>query len=57
MLGQMTLGWIGKHCKQATGFHDKVLGGKFLILIGDQGQLPPVADKPLYHAKPSNDIW
>ena len=56
MLGQTTFGWIDKRCKQATGFHDRVLGGKSLILIGDPGQLPPVADKPLYHAKPSNSI-
>ena len=27
-----------------------------MILFGDPGQLPPVADKPLYHAKPSNDV-
>ena len=56
MLGQTTFGWIDKRCKQATGFYDKVLGGKSLILIGDPGQLPPVADKPLFHAKPSNNI-
>jgi ATP-dependent DNA helicase PIF1 len=56
MLGQVTFGWTDKRCKQATGFHDKVLGGKSLILIGDPGQLPPVADKPLYHAKPSNAV-
>ena len=55
MLGQINFGWIDKRCKQATGYHDKLLGGKSLILIGDPGQLPPVADKPLYHAKPSND--
>ena len=36
--------------------HDKVLGGISLILIGDPGQLPPVADKPLYHSKLSNAI-
>ena len=56
MLGQVAFGWIDKRCKQATGFHDKVLGGKSLILIGDPGQLPPVADKPLYHAKPSSAV-
>lgn len=50
MLGQTTFGWIDKRCKQATGYHNKVLGGKSLILIGDPGQLPPVADKPLYHS-------
>lgn len=50
MLGQTTFGWIDKRCKQATGCYDKILGGKSLILIGDPGQLPPVADKPLYHS-------
>ena len=56
MLGQVAFGWIDKRCKQATGYCNKVLGGKSLILIGDPGQLPPVADKPLYHAKPSSDV-
>ena len=56
MLGQTTFGWIDKRCKQATGCYDKVLGGISVILIGDPGQLPPVADKPLYHAQPSNLI-
>ena len=56
MLIQTTFGWIDKHCKQATGCYDKILGGKSLILIGDWGQLPPVADKPLYHSKPSNEV-
>lgn len=55
MLGQTTFGWIDKRCKQATGLHNKVLGGKPMILIGDSGQLPPVADKPLYHNNPSTD--
>jgi hypothetical protein len=56
MLGQSTFGWIDRRCKQATGCYDILLGGKSLILIGDPGQLPPVVDKPLYHAKPSNAI-
>ncbi len=56
MLGQVTFGWIDKRCKQATGCNDRVFGGKSLILTGDPGQLPPVADKPLYHAKPSNAV-
>lgn len=54
--GQTLLEWINKRCKQASGYHDKVLGGKSFILIGDPGQLPPVADKPLYYEKPSNGI-
>ena len=56
MLGQVTFGWMDKRCKQATGYNDKAFGGKSLILTGDPGQLPPVADKPLYHAKPSNAV-
>ena len=56
MLGQVTFGWIDKHCKQATSYNDKVFSGKSLILTGDPGQLPPLADKPLYHAKPSNAV-
>ena len=56
MLGQATFGWIDKRCKQATAFYDKVHGGISMILIGDPAQLPPVADKPLYHAQPSNPV-
>ena len=55
-LVKLTFGWIDKRCKQATGSHDKILGGKSMILIGDPAQLPPVADKPLYHSKPSSDV-
>ena len=33
-----------------------IFGGKSIILTGDNGQLPPVGDKPLFHSKPSNDI-
>jgi len=56
MLGQTTFGWIDEHCKQATGYNDKILRGKSLILIGVPGQLPPLADKQLYHSKPSNEV-
>ena len=56
MLGQVNLGWIDKRLKQATGHHDRILGGKSVILTGDPGQLPPVGDRPLYHAKPTNTI-
>ena len=54
MLSQTLLGWIGKRCRQATGLTDERFGGKSIILVGDPTQLPPVADKPLYHAKPTN---
>ena len=56
LLGQQTFGWIDRRCKQITGIHNKPLGDKSLILIGDPAQLPPVADKPLYHTKPTNEI-
>ena len=51
MLGQLMLGWVDKRCRQATGFTDKILSGLSVILCGDPAQLPPVADKPLYHKK------
>ena len=56
MLGQTTMGWIDRRCRQATGVKDQLFGGKSIILIGDPGQLPPVCDKPLYHSKPSNNL-
>ena len=56
MLGQTLFGWIDKRCRQATGNCSEVFGGKSIILVGDQGQLPPVADKPLYHSRPSSSI-
>ena len=56
MLGQVAFGWIDKRCKEATGYCDKALGEKSPILIGDPGQLPHVADKPLYHAKLSSAV-
>ena len=49
-LGKL-FGWIDKRCRQATGKTDEVFGGISIILVGDPGQLPPVADKPLYHSK------
>jgi len=53
MLGQKMLAWVDKRCRQATGLTNELFGGKSIILVGDPGQLPPVADKPLYHSKPS----
>ena len=56
ILGQTAFGWIDKCCKQDKALYDKVHGGLSEILIDDPGQLQSVADKPLYHAQPSNTI-
>ena len=56
MLGQVTFGWVDKRCRQASGITNKIFGGLSVILCGDPAQLPPVADKPLYHNKPSNNL-
>ena len=56
MLGQTTMGWIDRRCRQATGMQEVLFGGKSIIIIGDPAQLPPVGDKPLYHSKPSTAI-
>ena len=56
MLGQNIIGWIDRRCRQSTCHTDEVFGGKSIILIDDPSQLPPAADKPLYHAKPSSSM-
>lgn len=56
MLGQRLFGWVDKCCTQATGKINQVFGDIFLILFGDPAQLPPVADKPLYHNKPTGAL-
>ena len=54
MLGQTTFGWVDQRCKQASGFHDNLLGSKSVILCGSPAQLPPLADKPLFHPITTN---
>ena len=56
MLGQEMFVWVDKRCRQATGLTDELFGSKLIILVGDPAQLPPVADKPLYHLSPSNAL-
>ena len=56
MLGQKTLAWIDRRCRQATGKVNDVFGGISIILVGDPAQLPPVADKPLYHSSPDDTL-
>lgn len=48
--------WVDKQHHQATGLTNELFGGKLIILVGDPAQLPPVADKPLYHLSPSNAL-
>ena len=56
MLGQVTLRWIDRHCRQATGQNKQLFGGKSIISIGDPAEMPPVGDRPLVHLHPSNSI-
>ena len=56
MLGQKMFAWVDKLCRQATGLTDQLFGGMSTILVGDPAQSPPVADKPLYHSKPSSTL-
>ena len=53
MIGQKTLEWIDRRCRQSSGKNEQIFGRKSVILTGDPGQLPAVYDKPLYHCKPS----
>ena len=56
MFGQTKSGWIDRRCRQSTGLKDQVMSGKYVILTGDPRQLPPVADKPLYHSCPASEV-
>ena len=56
MLGQSAFGWIDKRLRQITGKMHIAFGGKSIVLIGDPGRLPPVADKPSYHKQPTTEI-
>ena len=56
LIGQVMFGWIDNRCKQSTGLKDQLFGGKSIVLVDDPGQLPPVADEPLYHIRPSCSI-
>ena len=54
MLGQKTLAWIDKRCRQTTGQLDTLFGNLSMILVENPAQLPPVADNPLFHSFQSN---
>eukprot|EP00899_Mesostigma_viride_P028654 jgi/Mesvir1/8974/Mv25463-RA.1 len=48
MVGQVMLSRVDRRLRQATGVADLPFGGVSVILVGDDGQLPPVGDMPLY---------
>ena len=48
MVGRRTLRCIDLRLREATGRHDVVFGGMSVFLFGDFGQLPPVADLPMF---------
>lgn len=56
MLSQKILAIIDKRLRQATGRKDTYFGGLSIILVGDPGQLLPVADTPLYESHPSTTL-
>ena len=56
MLGQRMFGSVDRRLRQTTSKKVDPFGGKFIILIGDPAQLPPVSDKPFYHPNPTADI-
>ena len=47
MVGRRMLGQINRRLKQIKG-SSKPFGGVHVILVGDNGQLPPVKDKPKF---------
>ena len=48
MVGRRMLGQINRRLKQIKGNDQLPFGGVHVILVGDNGQLPPVKDKPKF---------
>jgi hypothetical protein len=51
MMGRRMLGHLDNRLRQGKtpfGYKYTPLGGGSLILVGDEGQLPPVFDKPKF---------
>lgn len=56
VIGQKMFAWINRRCKQATGHFTLPFGGLSIILFGDIGQLPSIADQVIYHTRPKSDL-
>jgi ATP-dependent DNA helicase PIF1 len=56
MVSQVMLGQTDKRLRQATGKINLYFGGISIILIGDNGQLPPVAGNVLYKFPPKTNL-
>lgn len=49
LIGSTTLGWMDFHCRCGTGNFEQTWGGiPIVIFFGDDVQLPPVLDTPVY---------
>ena len=52
LIGSTTLGWMDFHCRCGTGILDQTWGGiPVVVFFGDDVQLPPVLDAPVYLSK------
>ena len=56
VIAQKMFAWINRRCKQATGHFTLPFGGLSIILVGDIGQLPSIADQVIYHTRPKSDL-
>jgi hypothetical protein len=55
MMSRRMLGHLDSRLRQGKtplGYQNVPLGGVSLILVGDEGQLPPVLDKPKFDGNP-----
>lgn len=52
LIGSTTLGWMEFHSRCGTGISDQSWGGiPVVVFLGDDVQLPPVLDNPVYYSK------
>ena len=52
LVGSTTMGWMEFHCKYGVNDSSKSRGGlPVVIFLGDDVQLPPVCDTPVYFSK------